>query len=83
MTKRGNFHIGDIVFAACIGLKPWPATITEIIPVKEKNHELSFVYDVKFINHPSSASMLQNDITEFTIQKIQFLQNLYKNTTDE
>jgi hypothetical protein len=83
MTIRGTFHIGDIVFATCIGLKPWPATVTKIFPINEKASRLSLVYDVKFINHPSSASLLDNDITEFTMQKIQFLQNLYKNSTDE
>jgi hypothetical protein len=83
MTKRGTFQIGEIVFATCIGLKPWPAIITKIDPLQLRKNRLSFLYDVKFINHPSSANLLEKDLTDFTTQKIEFLQNLYKNSTDQ
>jgi hypothetical protein len=83
MLSQEPFLMGELVFARCGQIKPWPALITKIYANLQSKEHSSEIYKVKFFNHKSTANLYPSDLDKFTLQRAQFYLGKYAGSEDK
>lgn len=83
MQSQESFLLGEVVFARCGQIKPWPALITKIYANHESKERGSEIFKVKFFNHKSTANLYPSDLDKFTLPRAQFYLDKYARSEDK